>query len=142
VLHPQRELKTQEWAAANGGYLEGSNKICTSTLSPNARAGLFVCVSYQPNDYITKYKEELRYCKQSTLTKAKNCYTLLWENDRADLTGLRQENLTAESGLGSLANNKNLLKGMKEKNNARFAKPDATNKCCWLRVQRNIKPGK
>jgi hypothetical protein len=92
-------------------------------LGPDAGAGLFACVSYQPNDYITKYEGELRYCQQSTLTKAEKGYTLLWEKDRAYLIGLRQENLTAGSGLGSLANDINLSKGMKEKNNARFARP-------------------
>jgi hypothetical protein len=133
--------KTLEWATANGGFQQGANEIRPSTLGPDAGAGLFACVTYQPGDYITQYAGELRYCHPSTLTKEEKSYALQWEKNRASIIGLRQTQLTAGCGLGSLANDRKLSSVGRATNNAYFSNPDKIHQCFWLKAETLVKPG-
>jgi hypothetical protein len=112
-----------------------------TTLGPDEGAGLFACVTFQPGNYISQYARELRYCHPSTLTKEENSYALQCEKNRASMIGLRQSQLTAGCGLGSLANDGKLSNVGRAANNAYFSSPDKIHQCFWLKAKPLIKRG-
>lgn len=133
----RHKKKDKEWAKSHGGYLQGANQVRPSMLGPDSGNGLFASVSYQPNDYITKYEGPIRYYKHpSELTKQERNYALQWEKNKAAIIGVHMGQISSLGcGLGSLANDSHLGKGSssnKRQNNARFSAPDHENKCCWL----------